>query len=213
MKLPSGITVPGVNLNDVQRERMRKLATPINAHLAVAGVLILLCLYLGVRLYMVSGSTGTQGNEAIVVEQSRVAAANLAAEKLRGVDSKLQASDAEAQKFYTDRLPYAYSDVAAAIGTLAKETNVRWSRASYVQAAPTDGVTELRIDGAVTGDYVSVAHFINAMERSKSFFLIENLALTGAQGGLVNLQLRIGTYIREPMPAYATAQTAAGARP
>jgi type IV pilus assembly protein PilO len=82
-----------------------------------------------------------------------------------------------------------------------------------VQALSTDGVTELRIDGAVMGDYVSVAHFINAMERSKSFFLIENLALTGAQGGLVNLQLRIGTYIREPMPAYATAQTTAGARP
>lgn len=213
MRLPSGITVPGVNLNDVQRERMHKIATPVNAHLVVAGVLVLLCLYLGVRLYMVSGNTGTQGDQAIVVEQSRVAAANLAAEKLRGVDSKLQASDTEAQKFYTDRLPYAYSDVAAAIGTLAKDSNVRWSRASYVQTAPTNGVTELRIDGAVTGDYVSVAHFINAMERSKSFFLIENLALTGAQGGLVNLQLRIGTYIREPMPAYATAQTAAGAQP
>ncbi|MEZ2348335.1 hypothetical protein [Terriglobus sp. RCC_193] len=213
MRLPSGLTVSGVTLNDVQRERMRKIATPVNAHLVVAAVLVLLCLYLGVRLYMVSGSTGTQGSEAIVVAQSRVAAANLAAEKLRGVDSKLQASDTEAQKFYTDRLPYAYSDVAAAIGTLAKETNVRWSRASYVQAAPTDGVTELRIDGAVMGDYVSVAHFINAMERSKSFFLIENLALTGAQGGLVNLQLRIGTYIREPMPAYTAAQTATGAHP
>lgn len=211
MKLPSGLTVPGMTLSEQQRERMRNLATPINAHMAVAAVLVLLCLFLGVRLYMVSGNVGTQGDEAVVVAQSRVAAANVAAEKLRGVDSKLQTSDAEAQKFYTDRLPYAYSDVAAAIGAIAKETNVRWSRASYVQAISADGVTELRIDGAVTGDYVSVAHFINATERSKSLFLIENLALTGAQGGLVNLQLRIGTYIREPMPMVQ--QTAAGAQP
>jgi hypothetical protein len=211
MRLPSGLTVPGVTLNEQQRERMRNLATPINAHMAVAAVLVLLCLYLGVRLYMVSGNVGAQGDEAVVVQQSRVAAANVAAQKLRGVDAKLQASDTEAQKFYTDRLPYAYSDVAASIGAIAKETNVRWSRASYVQAISADGVTELRIDGAVTGDYVSVAHFINAMERSKSFFLIENLALTGAQGGLVNLQLRIGTYIREPMPAVQ--QAAAGAQP
>jgi hypothetical protein len=203
--------VPGVTLNEQQRERMRNLATPINAHMAVAAMLVLLCLYLGVRLYMVSGNVGAQGDEAVVVQQSRVAAANVAAQKLRGVDAKLQASDTEAQKFYTDRLPYAYSDVAASIGAIAKETNVRWSRASYVQAISADGVTELRIDGAVTGDYVSVAHFINAMERSKSFFLIENLALTGAQGGLVNLQLRIGTYIREPMPAVQ--QAAAGAQP
>lgn len=211
MRLPSGLTVPGMTLSEQQRERMRNLATPINAHMAVAAVLVLLCLYLGVRLYMVSGSVGTQGDEAVVVQQSRVAAANVAAEKLRGVDAKLQASDVEAQKFYTERLPYAYSDVAASIGAIAKETNVRWSRASYVQAVSADDVTELRIDGAVTGDYVSVAHFINAMERSKSFFLIENLALTGAQGGLVNLQLRIGTYIREPMPAVQ--QTGTGAQP
>jgi len=211
MRLPSGLTVPGVTLSEQQRERMRNLATPINAHMAVAAVLVLLCLYLGVRLYMVSGNVGAQGDEAVVVQQSRVAAANVAAQKLRGVDAKLQASDTEAQKFYTDRLPYAYSDVAASIGTIAKETNVRWSRASYVQAISADGVTELRIDGAVTGDYVSVAHFINSMERSKSFFLIENLALTGAQGGLVNLQLRIGTYIREPMPVVQ--QVATGAQP
>ncbi|MEK6398395.1 MAG: hypothetical protein V4734_09940, partial [Terriglobus sp.] len=185
MRLPSGLTVPGMTLSEQQRERMRNLATPINAHMAVVAVLVLVCLYLGVRLYMVSGNVGTQGEEAVVVQQSRVAAANVAAEKLRGVDNKLQASNQAAQTFYTDRLPYAYSDVASAIGAIAKETNVRWSRASYVQAASANGVTELRIDGAVTGDYVSVAHFINAMERSKSFFLIENLALTGAQGGLV----------------------------
>jgi hypothetical protein len=210
MKLPSGLTVPSTTLSEQQRERMRNLATPINAHMIVAAVLVLVCLYLGVRLYMVSGNVGSQGDEAVVVQQSRVAAANVAAQKLRGVDAKLQTSDVEAQKFYTERLPYAYSDVAAAIGTIAKETNVRWSRASYVGMVSADSVTELRIDGSVQGDYVSVAHFINAMERSKSFFLIENLALTGAQGGLVNLQLRIGTYIREPMPAM---QQTTGAQP
>lgn len=205
--------MPGMTLNDAQRERLRALATPINAHAAVAGVLLLLCLYLGLRLYMVSGNTGTQGDQAIVVEQSRVAAAELAAKPLRGVDEKLQASQEAANAFYTDRLPYAYSDVAAGIGGMAKGANVRWSRASYVQAAPANGVTELRIDGSVSGDYASVAHFINALERSKSFFLVESLALSGAQGGLVNLQLRLGTYIREPMPSYASAQAANGATP
>lgn len=213
MRLPSGATVPGITLNEAQRERLRALATPINAHAAVAAVLFLLCLYLGVRLYVVSGSTGTQGDQAIVVEQSRVAAAEFAAKPLRGVDTKLQVADADATRFYTDRLPYAYSDVAASIGSLAKQTNVRWSRASYVQLAPANGVTELRIDGSVSGDYVAVARFINGLERSRSFFVVQSLALSGAQGGLVNLQLRLGTYIREPMPGYATAQAVNGATP
>ena len=212
VRLPSGITVPGVTTNEATRERMRKLAGPLNLHIAAVAVLGLLCVYLAVRLFLVSGNTGTQGDEAIVVAQSRVAAADVAARPLRGVDTKLQASDAEAAEFYQTRLPYAYSDVAGAIGTLAKTNGVRWSRASYVQALPADGVTELRIDGSVAGDYTSVARFINAVERSRSFFVIENLALSGAQGGLVNLQLRIGTYIREPMPLYATTPASTGAQ-
>jgi hypothetical protein len=39
-------------------------------------------------------------------------------------------------------------------------------------------------------------HFINGLERSKTFFLINGLTLTGQQGGLVNLRLRLITYLR-----------------
>jgi hypothetical protein len=213
MRLPSGITVPGGGMNDARRESLRNALSLVNLHVASAAALLLLCLYFGVRLFLVSGNTGTQGDEAIVIAQSRVAAAEIAARPLRGVDTKLGESEAEAVRFYEGRLPYAYSDVAASIGAIAKTTNVRWSRASYVQTVPTNGVTELRIDGSVSGEYRNVAEFINAVERSKSFFLIQNLALSGAQGGLVNLQLRIGTYLREPMPGFASAQAAAGSQP
>ncbi|AFL89794.1 hypothetical protein Terro_3580 [Terriglobus roseus DSM 18391] len=214
MRLPSGITVPGITMsNEARRESMRKALSLINLHFAAAGLLLLICLYFGVRLFLVSGNTGTQGDEAIVIAQSRVAAAEVAAKPLRGVDTKLGESESEANRFYESRLPYAYSDVASSIGGIAKASNVRWSRASYVQTVPTNGVTELRIDGSVSGEYRNVAEFINAVERSKSFFLIQTLALSGAQGGLVNLQLRIGTYLREPMPSFAAAQATAGSKP
>ncbi len=206
MRLPSGITI-----TEDQRKRLTAALSPVNLHMAGAVALLLLCIYFGVRLFMLSGSTGVAGDEAIVVAQSRVAAANLAAKPLRGVDGKLAASDEEAQKFYKDRLPYAYSDVATQLGALAKASNVRLSRASYVRAASANDVTELRIDASVAGDYRSLAEFINGLERSKSFFLVENLALSGAQNGLVNLQLRIGTWIREPMPLLSDAPT--GGRP
>jgi type IV pilus assembly protein PilO len=199
MRLPSGITVPPFGNAEDRRERMQRVLIPLNYHIAGAAVLLLLCLYLGVRLVLLSGNTGAAGDEATVAAQARVAAAELSARPLRGVDTKLQASDAEAVRFYQDRLPYAYSDVLSQLGALSKRNNVRLSRASYVGSVPDNGVTELRIDASVTGEYRSLAQFINGLERDRSFFLIENLALSGAQNGLVNLQLRIGTYIREPM--------------
>ena len=183
----------------------------LNLHIAGVSALALLCLFFGGRLLLLSASTGTQGNEAIVAAQGRVAAAELSSRPLRGLDTKLQASDEQAARFYADRFPYAYSDVLAQLGALAKHTDVRLSRASYVQALPLDGVTELRIDASVAGGYRNLAEFINALERDRSFFLIENLALSGAQNGLVNLQMRIGTYLREPMATYTPTQT--GTRP
>ena len=209
MRLPSGITVPGFTSTGEKR-MLRETFSPVVLHAIAAGLPLLLCIYFGVRLLALSGSTGNSGADAIAAAQARVTAAELAAKPLRGVDAKLSASDAEAARFYADRLPFAYSDVAAQLGVVAKRTNVRLSRASYVQAVPENGVTELRIDAAVTGEYRALAEFINGLERSHMFFLIENLALSGAQNGLVNVQMRLGTYIREPMNAPAAGS---GAQP
>lgn len=194
MRVPSGVA-----LSSERRERLQKAASLLNLHIAGAIALLLLCIYFGLKLFLISGNTGAQGDAAIAAAQSRVAAAELSARQLRGLDSKLLASDTEAARFYKDRLPYAYSDVAAQLGVLSKRTGVRLSRASYVAAPSQDGATELRIDAAVTGEYRGLAQFVNGLERDKSFFLIENMVLSGAQNGLVNLQMRIGTYIREPI--------------
>lgn len=205
MRLPSRVTV-----SNERRERLQKAASLLNLHIAGAILLLLLCLYFGVRLYLISGSTGAQGDAAIATAQSRVASAELAARQLRGLDSKLLQSDSEAARFYKERLPYAYSDLLAELGALSKRTGIRLSRASYVAAPPDDGATELRIDAAVSGEYRALAQFVNGLERDKSFFLIENMALSGAQNGLVNLQMRIGTYIREPIMNTAAAAAGTG---
>lgn len=207
MRLPSGVT-----LSNERRERLQKAVSLLNLHIAAAGVLLLLCLYLAVHLVLLGGSTGTQGDAAVAAAQARVAAADMSARRLRGLEAKLQASDVSADRFYRERLPYAYSDVLTQLGTVAKRTGVRLSRASYVHSVPENGVTELRIDAAVTGEYGALARFLNGLERDPSFFVVENVALSGAQNGLVNLQMRIGTYLREPLENIPGAP-AAGARP
>ena len=52
------------------------------------------------------------------------------------------------------------------------------------------------MDASVSGDYTSVMRFINSVERDKMFFVIDGLTLTGQQGGLVNLRLKVTTYLR-----------------
>lgn len=206
MRLPNGVTVR-------EDERLRSLLTPLNLHIAVLGILVLLIAFIGVRIAVLHGKTGEAGNEAVVAAQGQLAAARTGAERVRGLDTKLATSSDEAAAFYTERLPYGDAEVATQLGDLAKKFNVRLSRAQYVHGARENDLTPVRIEASITGEYASVAEFINGLERNRKFFLIENLGLGGAQGGLVNLRLRIETYEREPAPAYAAAQTREGGQP
>jgi hypothetical protein len=58
------------------------------------------------------------------------------------------------------------------------------------------------MDAGITGDYPQIMRFVNSLERDQTFFVIRAMSLTGQQGGLVNLRLRVSTWLR---PADAAA--------
>jgi hypothetical protein len=73
---------------------------------------------------------------------------------------------------------------------------VRLTRVQYTQGDPGPGLTEISMDASISGDYPSIMRFINSLERDPMFFIIRAMALTGQQGGLVNLRLRVSTWLR-----------------
>ena len=200
-------------VRDRRVEQVRGWMSPLNVHVAAAVLLLLVCLWLAAQLVLVGTGGTARGDDAVTAAQTRQMASELAARPLRGLDSKLQMSQEQARHFYESRLPFGYADVATELGTLGKRTGVRLSRVQYVQAAPVNGLTEIRMDAAVTGQYRPLALFVNGLERDRTFFLIQNITLNGQQNGNVNLRLRLTTYLREPMPALATAQAESGGRP
>ena len=52
------------------------------------------------------------------------------------------------------------------------------------------------MDAGISGDYPAIMRFINSLERDQIFFIIRAMSLTGQQGGLVNLRLRVSTWLR-----------------
>jgi len=63
------------------------------------------------------------------------------------------------------------------------------------------GLTAVSISFDVTGDYLDVRHFINALERSDLFLVIQQLTLTAANGEAdndrVRLQIRMTAYMQK----------------
>jgi hypothetical protein len=135
---------------------------------------------------------------------------------LRGIDAKVATSTKDADEFYADRLPYAYSEVVAELGRLTQKTNVHLANVQYAQAPVLTGdyaLTELHMDASVSGDYRPIVEFINSLERDKLFFLVKRINLSGQQTGMVNLRIPLVTYLRAPNAKEAASQPPAGTAP
>ncbi len=179
---------------------MKKLLTFLNLHIAGVVVLLILNLTLGVRLFFAWSTLHDAGPDQLFQQQSALRALQLEMSPLKGLPEKVSLSRSQANEFYQARFPEAYSTISATINDLATKSSVRLTNLGYTPAPALPGLAEVRLDASLSGEYAPLMHFINGLERSKTFFLINGLTLTGQQGGLVNLRLRLITYLHTTDP-------------
>jgi type IV pilus assembly protein PilO len=192
--------------------RARALLTAVNLHYAGVAALLVVVLYMVLHLLFLSQSLKSHNADALSQQRTLLTTARLQAQPLRGLDTKIAASTRDADAFYADRLPYAYSQVLSELGHLTQKSNVRLANVQYAQVPVLSGanaLTELHMDASVSGDYRPIVEFINGLERDKMFFLVNGINLSGQQTGTVNLRIRLTTYLRAPNAKDASAQPAA----
>jgi hypothetical protein len=115
----------------------------------------------------------------------------------RGLDQKIPVAKQQIAAFYNDRLPTTYSSISASLDKLGSESGVRVSGEKFTQKeADVEGLDRVEIAAEVSGDYLQLVRFINALERSKLFFIVDDLGLGEQQGGAVKLQIKLETYLR-----------------
>jgi Tfp pilus assembly protein PilO len=183
--------------NGSQTEWRERLASPLTWHNAGLAALIVIVIGLGVRLGMDWTATHGSTTDALADDQVRLKALELQTAPLRGLDGRVVESRQQMKQFYARRIPANYSTIASRIGELQVRSGVRLSRVLYTQGAPSGDLTEISMDAGISGDYPQIMRFVNGLERDQTFFVIRAMALTGQQGGMVNLRLRVSTWMRE----------------
>jgi type IV pilus assembly protein PilO len=176
-------------------KKFRSLFSFLNLHIAGVALLLILNLVLGVRLFLAWSTLRAASADQLQQQQTAYRALQLEMSPLRGLPQKVTLSRTQADTFYTARFPNAYSTISATIHDLETKNSVRLTSLAYTPTPALPGLAELRMDASLSGEYAPLMHFINGLERSKTFFLINGLTLTGSQGGLVNLRLRLITYL------------------
>jgi Tfp pilus assembly protein PilO len=179
-----------------------RLASPLTWHYAGFAILLLLTIGLMVRLGMDWAATDTHSTDVLAAKQMQLKALRLETLPLHGLGKRVQKTRAKLLAFYQDRIPHSYSAISSRIDQLGVASGVRLSRVQYTQGPPGATLTEIRMEAGISGSYPDIMHFINSLERDKTFFLIRAMSLTGERSGQVNLRLLVSTWLR---PADAVA--------
>ncbi len=180
---------------------LKEQLTALNLHWAGVALLALVNLYLLVNLGILWSQAKGESADALAAQRVQLVTAEQLAKPLEGLDAKLKTANIKADKFYAERLPVSYSEIATQEGILAKADNVRLSGANYSQEPVVDvssmgPLTEIKIDARLSGDYIGLVRFLNGLERDKVFFVINGVTLTGQESGRVNLRVKLTTYMR-----------------
>jgi hypothetical protein len=173
-----------------------RLSSPLTWHYVGFGLLLVLVIGLAIRLGFDWVATNGRSSDALAGKQLELKAMDLQTAPLRGLDQRVVASRDQIQAFYEKRIPPNYSSFATRVGELQVKSGVRLSRVQYTQGPPGADLTEVSMDAGISGDYPGIMRFVNSLERDQTFFVIRGMQLTGQQGGLVNLRLRVSTWMR-----------------
>lgn len=167
-------------------ETRRKLKIALGVMVAVD------VLAIGILVSPLVGSTDSRRQELTQLWQ-QLQVKTRQAEPLRGLDKKIPLATQQIDQFYKERFPIHDSDVAEALGNLAKENGVKIQSFKYKWEDPEPvGLRRVVIEASMQGDYQPLAKFLNGLERDKIFFIVNSVGLA-EQNGLV-LQMKLETY-------------------
>jgi Tfp pilus assembly protein PilO len=117
------------------------------------------------------------------------------------IRTTLPAVEQQCDSFFHQNLrPVAsgYSSVISDFGSLTRGAGLQAGNLTFHQhEADKRGVTQVDIFAVVDGDYSSVVRFINNLQHSDTFYVLDGLSLAaGGSAGQLKLNLQLRTYFR-----------------
>jgi len=118
-------------------------------------------------------------------------------EPLKDLDKKVVAANGQIAEFYKKRFPTQDSQIATQFGKLAAANGVTIETARYKQGdSEIERLLPVEVEADLSGTYISLAKFINALERDDTLFVINSITLAGEPTGPIKLQMKVETYLK-----------------
>ena len=120
--------------------------------------------------------------------------------RLERFRTELPADEKEWDEFFTTHFHPSgagYYAISEDLGDLSRTAGLRSDTISFHQHTPdARGLVEVDITTAVEGDYDSLVQFLNKLEHSENFYVLDSLALASSSLGKLRLNVQLRTYFR-----------------
>jgi hypothetical protein len=120
--------------------------------------------------------------------------------RLERFKTELPADEKQWDEFFTTHFHPSgagYSAISEDLGTLSRSAGLRSDAISFHQhPADARGLMQVDITTAVEGDYDSLVQFLNKLEHSDNFYVLDSLTLASSSLGKLRLNVQLRTYFR-----------------
>jgi hypothetical protein len=173
----------------------------------IGGLAVLLLADIGLAYLNARFSTPESERRREIAAQTRqLALVKADVERAAKIREKIPEILQKFDQFEGSLLPASkgYSVISQELDEYAQKTHLI---VEGVQIHPKDvtghNLTEVRMDAAVTGDYVGIVNFLNDLQRSKNVYIVDSLAVDtasheqGTPAGTLRIALHLRTYLRK----------------
>ena len=164
----------------------------------LAAVLLADAVLLGVRWRM-NSSPHVQAADLnrLALMEKQYRADNSRLERFR---TELPADEKQWEEFFTTHFHPAgagYSAISGDLGDLSRAAGLLSDAISFHQHPPdARGLMQVDISTAVEGDYEGLIQFLDKLEHSDNFYVLDSMALASSTAGKLRLNVQLRTYFR-----------------
>jgi len=166
----------------------------------ISGAILAVDLTLAAFSWQMADTNHTPQSElnAVKRQHALMAADITRAETIR---TTLPAVEQECDSFFRQNfrpITSGYSSVISDFGSFSRGAGLQAENLNFHRhEADKRGVTEVDISTVVDGDYSSVVRFVNVLQHSDTFYVLDRLTLAASgSGGQLKLNLQLRTYFR-----------------
>ena len=170
---------------------------------AVIGVLLAANLIAAFMVFRPLGGSAEELDAEVARLQAQLQQRQAGLQRLRALVSKIEqarsAGDEFLGKYFMDRRTFS-STIVGELSTAAKETGIRPKEHAFGfdPIEGSDTLSMVTITGNYEGTYGDLLEFVNRLDKSSRFLILDTLSAAPQQGGTnLSVNIKMNTFVRE----------------